>query len=119
MAPGSNDARGRRAEQVAAWFLHLKGFAILAERYKTAVGEIDLIARRGGLLVFVEVKQRRHEDDASSAVTPRQQARISNAAEAYLQQFPSLAVLDCRFDVIAVDRAGAPRHIQDAWRPEA
>ena len=115
----SNDARGRQAELIAAWFLRLKGFTIEAVRYRTPVGELDLVARRGDLLVFVEVKQRRLEADARGALTPRQQARITRAAAAYLQQRPDLAGAACRFDVIAVDRWGLPHQVQDAWRPES
>lgn len=58
------ERRGRRAEKIAAWFLRAKGYAVLARRYKTPVGEIDLVARRGRTLAFVEVKARKEGEAA-------------------------------------------------------
>ena len=71
---------GRLAESAAAWLLRLKGYRILARRYATPVGEIDLVARKGELVLFVEVKRRTHAATALEALLPRQQRRIARAA---------------------------------------
>ena len=108
---------GRRAEAIAALLLRLKGFAILARRFSSPLGEVDLIARRGGLLVFVEVKRRDSAGDALEAVGRRQQERITRAAALFLQRRPRLAGLARRFDVVAVTPWRLPLHLPDAWRP--
>lgn len=108
---------GRSAETIAAWLLRLKGFRILAQRYATPVGEIDLIARRGELLVFVEVKRRAALGTATEALLPRQQQRVARAAAIFLQQGGRRASsASCRFDVVAVAPWRWPLHIEDAWR---
>jgi len=112
----SSYQRGRRAEALAAWFLRLKGFSVLERRWSCPVGEIDLIARRGRLLLFVEVKARLDRVAALEALGARQRRRISRAAGAYLQRFPQLAQLDCRFDLIALRPWAWPDHVADAWR---
>ena len=80
------------------------------------MGEIDLVARRGDLLVFVEVKRAGHRDDALAALLPLQQARIARAAEAFLQRRPELAGCAVRFDLVAVAPWRLPRHVADIWR---
>ena len=106
---------GRRAERLAAVLLMLKGFAILERRLKNPAGEIDLVARRGKLLVFVEVKARPRLDDAVEAVGPRNRSRVAAAADMHLSRRPALAECLRRYDIIAV--AGwRLRHIPDAWR---
>ena len=106
---------GRKAEHLAAWFLRLKGFSIMAQRYKAPVGEIDLVAKRRHLLIFVEVKARKTIDAALFAVSTHNSRRISAAAAAYLARHPHLAQCDMRYDIIAV--AGwRLRHVTDAWR---
>jgi len=107
---------GRLAETLCTWHLRLRGYRILARRFQTPLGEIDIIARRGGLVAFVEVKARRDLAEAGESLSPRQQRRISRAALAYLQKQPSLQSLDMRFDVMLVAPWRAPRHIIDAWR---
>lgn len=107
---------GRRAELVASLWLRLKGYAVLARRVRTRVGEIDLVCRRGQCLIFVEVKGRASTEAALYALRPRQQHRIAAAAQYYLKKHPRLARLDCRFDLITVDRYGLPRHVPDVWR---
>jgi putative endonuclease len=97
--------------------LRLTGFRVLARRFATPVGEIDLIARRGRLLIFVEVKRRADLAAAGEALQPRQQQRIARAAEVFLQRRPALRGLECRFDVVAVAPWRWPRHVQDVWRP--
>lgn len=81
------------------------------------MGEIDLVARRGRLLVFVEVKRRADLAAAGEALRPRQQLRIARAAEVFLQRKPALRDHDCRFDVIAVAPWRRPLHLRDVWRP--
>jgi len=107
---------GRGAEQLAALLLRFKGFSVLARRFKAPVGEIDLVVRRGRLLVFVEVKARQSLDAATDAVSATTRRRIQAAADAFLARRPHLAQSDMRYDIIAV--AGwRMRHIPDAWRP--
>lgn len=110
--------RGRSSEQLAAWWLRLKGYRILARDFRVPVGEIDLIARRGHLLAFVEVKARATQTAAAEAITARQRQRIERAALAFLQQNPNLARLTPRFDAILVQPRRPPRHLPDAWRPD-
>lgn len=107
---------GRRSEWLSAWYLRLKGYRILARNLRHPVGELDIIARRGRLLVFVEVKARAGAADPA-AITPRQRQRIQRAAEAFLSRNPALAGLDCRFDALLLARGRLPVHIADAWRP--
>ena len=110
-----SERAGRRAETLAAFLLRCKGYQIIARRYATPVGEVDLVARRGSLLAFVEVKRRSTADAALAALGAAQRRRITRAAEAFLAEHPELSRLECRFDVIAV--AGSwPQHVTDAWR---
>ena len=111
--------RGRRGERLAAWWLRLKGYRILARDLRTPVGEIDIVARRGRTLALVEVKQRPSDHLALEAVSPRQQQRIVRAAQAFLGRHRNLQGLDLRFDTIIIVPARLPRHIADAWRPQA
>lgn len=110
--------RGRRAEAVAALWLRLKGYRILARDFRSPVGEIDLVARRGSVLAIVEVKARPGMAEAGEAISPRQRSRIRNAAIAFLQRHPSLGTLDLRFDAVLVVPGRWPRHLTDAWRDE-
>lgn len=111
------EKHGRFAERLACILLILKGFHILDTRHKCKVGEIDIIAKRGQTLVFVEVKARKSVDDALYAIAYKQQKRIEAAAEEWLQKKkPAFKAL--RFDVIAVSGFW-PHHIVDTWRPEA
>ncbi|MGQ0662735.1 MAG: YraN family protein [Pseudomonadota bacterium] len=110
------EAWGRRAEWLAAWRLRLAGYRILARHVRTPVGEIDLIARRGDCLIFVEVKARAALDAAARALGPSQMRRIRRAAEAFLATRPDLRGLTLRFDALLVAPGRLPRHIVDAWR---
>jgi putative endonuclease len=112
------ERRGRRAETLAAWVLRLAGYRILARRYRTPVGEIDLIARRGRLIAFVEVKQRPSHAEAAEAVTPAGRRRIARAASLWLSAHPAAAALDLRFDVIICVPGRLPRHIRGAFDAE-
>jgi putative endonuclease len=106
---------GLSAESRAAAFLVAKGYRILARRFRSPAGEIDIVARRRGTLVFVEVKARERFDDAAEAVIPRQQRRIIAAAEAWLAMHPDDASGEIRFDVMLVAPKSLPRHIQGAF----
>jgi len=114
-----SEARGRRAEVLSAWWLRALGHRVLARRWRCPAGEIDLIARRGGVLAFVEVKARPSVSTALEAVSPHQRHRIERAAEAFLSQQPKWRNLDVRFDVMVVAPGRPPRHVRDAWRPGA
>jgi len=108
--------RGLSAEKAAAWWLRLKGYRILARRFSVAVGEIDLIAKRGSTVCFVEVKARRDPGRGLAAITPRQAKRIARAAEAFQQARPDLSGCDIRFDAVVVTGLRPPTHLPDAWR---
>ena len=116
MSRRGRERAGRFAELVAAWALRLRGYRILEQRYATPVGEIDLVARRGDLLLFVEVKHRPRPGVALEALLPRQQQRIARAASFYLQRRPRLAGCAVRFDLVAVAPWRLPRHVRDVWR---
>jgi putative endonuclease len=118
MSRRTHERAGRLAELAAAWYLRLKGFRILARRYATPVGEIDLVAARGRLLLFVEVKRRAALGEAVEAALPRQRRRIARAAGIFLQRHPRLRTADCRFDLVAVAPSRWPLHVADAWREE-
>ncbi len=106
---------GLSAESRAAALLMAKGYRVLAKRFRTPHGEIDLVARRRNLVAFVEVKARATLDDAAFAVTPRQQARIINAAQAWLMAHPEYAEFDLRFDAILIAPRRLPRHVLAAF----
>ena len=108
-------ALGLSAESRAAAMLVAKGYRIVARRWKSPVGEIDIVARRRHLLVFVEVKARERLDDAAEAVIARQQRRIIAAAEAWLATHPDDIESDIRFDVMLVAPKSLPRHIMAAF----
>lgn len=106
---------GLSAESRAAAYLVAKGYRIIARRWRSPVGEIDIVARRRGVLVFVEVKAREVLDDAAWSVTERQQRRIVAAAEAWLARFPEDATRPIRFDAMLVAPRRLPRHIEAAF----
>ena len=106
---------GLSAEAYAAAYLIAKGYRILAKRFRTPYGEIDLVARRRNLLVFVEVKARASLDDAAYAVTLRQQRRIIDAAQAWPMAHPEHAEFDLRFDAVLIAPRRLPRHLLAAF----
>lgn len=108
--------RGDRAERLCLWQLRLKGYRVLARRYRSPVGEVDLIVRRGGVLVAVEVKARGDFATAGEAVRARQRRRIARGIDHFLGSRPDLARLAVRFDVMLVAPGRLPRHLVDAWR---
>lgn len=114
----SAEIRGRRAERAARWWLRLKGYRILAAGYRVAVGEIDIVARRGSLLAIIEVKSRADLDQAAYAIGGRQRRRILRATEAYLKAHPKLADASIRFDAILVAPWRWPRHLKAAWEAQ-
>jgi len=105
---------GLKAEALAAWVMRFQGYRIVAKRYKTPVGEIDLIARRGKSLVFIEVKARGTIDAALESVKTHQSRRIIRAAEFYLVGYRGKTP-DIRFDVIAIQAPLRIRHIRSAF----
>jgi putative endonuclease len=106
---------GRRAEWVAALLLMAKGYRILGMRLRTPQGEIDLAARRGGVLAIVEVKRRRTLEEALSAVEPRQRERLRRAGRALAAREGAKAPPHVRLDLVALAPGRWPRHIADAW----
>ena len=106
---------GLSAEACAAAFLIAKGYRILARRFRTPHGEIDIVAKKRQLIAFIEVKARGRLDDAAYAVTPRQQARIIDAAQAWLMTHPEHAEFDLRFDAILIAPRHLPRHLIAAF----
>jgi putative endonuclease len=106
---------GLSAENRAAAWLIAHGYRILARRWKSPLGEIDIIAARRYTLIFVEVKARATLDDAAEAVTERQKQRIAAAAEIWLADNPMPAIRDMRFDAILVAPGKRPRQIPAAF----
>lgn len=106
---------GLSAESRAAAYLIVKGYRIAARRWRCPAGEIDIVARRGKLLIFVEVKARASLDDAAYSVTERTQRRVAAAASAWLADNPDDAFNDMRFDAILVAPRSLPRHIEGAF----
>ena len=110
------DKRGREGEDEAARWLSEQGWAILAKRVKTKLGEIDLIARKDGLVAFVEVKWRRKAADLATAIDERRLARVAAAVEMVAHDYVQPGD-DMRIDVILLAPGARPRHIANAWMP--
>lgn len=108
------EQRGRRGERLAAWYLRLKGWRILDMRVKTPAGEVDLVARRGRLVAFVEVKTRATAAELDFAIDARRLARVAAAAEILIPRFADNGE-DVRVDVILIAPGTRPRHIENAW----
>ena len=112
-------ARGRRAERMAALWLMLKGYRIVARGVRDGrpgAGEIDIVAKKGGVLAFVEVKRRPDLATAAFAIGPGQRRRLIRGAAALLARRPDLADLTVRFDALLLAPGRWPRHMIDAWR---
>jgi len=107
--------RGHVSEYLAAAFLLFKGYRILAIRHRTKLGEIDIIARKGDLAVFVEVKARRGGQQAIDAVSFSAQKRIRAASDLWLARQPDYALMSQRYDIVAILPGRWPRHFQDAF----
>ncbi len=111
------ERRGRLSEHAAALLLRLKGYQILAERVRTPVGEVDLIARRGSTLCFVEVKQRKTTELAQTSVPQKNWMRIASAAATWASKNQDHSALNWRYDLVAVSPRYWPTHFKDYWRP--
>ncbi|GIL02864.1 MAG: UPF0102 protein [Alphaproteobacteria bacterium] len=108
-------ARGRGGEWLAALALRLKGYRIVDRNVRTPLGEIDIVARRHDLVVFVEVKARPGLAEAIDAVSFEAERRIVNAAELWIARQPDAATLSWRFDIVAVRPWRWPVHVEDAF----
>ena len=110
------ERRGRRAEMLAELVLLFRGFRVVARRFKTKAGEVDLIARRGDLVLMVEVKARASLTEAMDAVTPTALRRIEAAGDIWLGRQPDYGQLSIRYDLIAVLPRRWPRHVPSIWQ---
>jgi putative endonuclease len=110
------ERRGRFAEGLAAFRLMLAGWWIVGRDLRLPAGQVDLVARRGRVLAFVEVKARATADDAAESLRLEQRRRIARAAAQYLEKRPEFAAFDVRFDMVLVAPGSWPRHVKDAWR---
>lgn len=108
------EAAGRRGERLAGWWLRLKGWQILDRRVRTPAGEVDLIAKRGDLIAFVEVKTRATIAELDFAIDERRLARVAAAAELLMPRYATGGE-DIRVDVILLAPGARPRHIENAW----
>lgn len=111
----SSYRRGHRSEWLAALALTAKGYRILARRYRTKLGEIDLIARRGDLVLIVEVKARRTLVEAMEAIRSESERRIEGSADIWLSRQPDYGRLSVRFDMVAVLPWRWPVHVENAF----
>lgn len=110
------EQRGRQGEARAAAWLRLKGWSILDKRVKTPVGEVDIVARRGGLIAFVEVKLRKRKEDLDFANDEYRLRRVAAAAESVAHHYAKNGE-DLRIDVILLAPKAFPRHITNVWQP--
>lgn len=110
------ETRGRRGETLAAWYLRLHGWRILDRRVKTPRGEIDLVARRGRTVCFVEVKWRASAEDRDLAIDEYRLRRVAQAAEAVAPRYVRHGETQ-RIDVLLLAPRVFPRHIRNAWMP--
>ena len=110
------DRKGREGEAEAARWLSDQGWEIAAQRVKTKVGEIDLIAKRDGIVAFIEVKWRRRAADLATAIDERRLARVAAAVEVVAHQYACDGE-DISIDVILLAPGAVPRHIANAWMP--
>jgi len=108
------EAAGRRGERLAGWWLRLRGWRILDRRVRTPAGEVDLVAKKGALIAFVEVKTRATAAELDFAIDERRLSRVAAAAE-YLMPRYATEGEDIRVDVILLAPGTRPRHIENAW----
>jgi putative endonuclease len=109
---------GLKAETIAALLLMFKGYSILARRFAVSGGEIDLIARRGGSIAFVEVKARGDLETAAASIGPAKRRRIARAARVWLARNPWAAGFTLRGDAVFIAPRRLPRHAASAYRLE-
>ena len=112
---GNTYKKGMACEMLARWWLRLKGYRILASRYKTPHGEVDIVACKRRTLVFVEVKARSMLADGLEAITPHARERIGRAALRFVQAHRKMENYDLRFDAVVVRPRRLPYHIVNAW----
>jgi putative endonuclease len=112
------EARGRWAERLAGLWLRCKGYRILDRRARTAAGEVDLVACRGAVLAFIEVKARKDLDAAINSVSPRQRRRIIQAASLWRARYQGFSDLQPRFDLVVILPHRWPIHYRAAWIAE-
>ena len=110
------DQKGRDAEAQAAQWLMQQGWEVVAQRVKTKLGEIDLIAKKPGLVAFIEVKWRKRVSDLADAIDERRLARVAAAVEVVAHKYAANGE-DIRIDVILLAPGSSPRHIENAWMP--
>lgn len=103
--------RGLSAELIAALYLRAKGYRVLARRYRTPLGEIDLVAARARRLAFVEVKRRASLADAEASITPRQRTRVRRAGDLWLARNPRYREHEITFDLVFLLPYRWPIHI--------
>ncbi len=108
------EKRGRQGEAMAAWFLRFQGWRIVGERVKTPRGEVDLIARRGKTVAFVEVKMRSKALDLASAIDAYRLRRVAAAAEILLPKYGK-DTENMQIDVILVAPWRWPHHLRNVW----
>lgn len=118
MSRAEAEKHGRQGEALAAWWLRLCGWRILARRVKVKVGEVDLIARKGRTVAFIEVKWRRDAAMLGGAIDANRLRRVARAAESLAPRYAK-AGDDVRIDVILVAPRTWPRRIASAWQPGA
>jgi putative endonuclease len=109
---------GLRSEAIAALFLRLKGYRVLARRFVVSGGEIDLVVQRGRAIAFVEVKARESLDEAAAAIGETKRRRIARAARVWLARNPWAAGADLRGDAVFIAPMRLPRHVRAAYRLE-
>ncbi|MDR1551064.1 MAG: YraN family protein [Holosporaceae bacterium] len=107
------ERKGLFCERVAVFFLLIKGYRILARRYKTVCGEIDIIARKRDTVVFLEVKSRKNIEKCYNAITKRQLARIQRSSEIFMRRANNLSNCSRRYDVILIADWEWPIHIEN------
>ena len=108
------EKRGRQGERLAGWWLRLKGWSIVARRVRTPIGEVDMIARRGSMVAFVEVKARKTGQALDESIDERRLARVAAAAESLAFQYLKPGD-DMRIDVILLAPGRPPRHLENVW----
>jgi putative endonuclease len=106
------ERRGHRGEWLAAWYLRFKGYRIVAKRFKTKTGEVDIIARKRDLIIMVEVKARPTVLEAMDAITATAQRRIEAAGDIWLARQKDFARLSVRYDLIAILPQKWPVHVE-------
>jgi putative endonuclease len=110
------EARGRRGEWIAAWWLRLHGWRILAQRVRVHGGEVDLVARRGRILAMVEVKSRNRAEDLATAIDARRLKRVAAAAAIIAPRYLRTGD-DVRIDVMLISGGWRVTHLPHVWQP--